>query len=50
MAYTSQGGSRTFTELLANAGLVSPFDEACLRTACDKAHIWLQNCDLSDIA
>ena len=50
MAYTSQGGSRTFTDLLANAGLVSPFDEACLRTACDKAHIWLQNCDLSDIA
>ena len=50
MAYTSQGGSVTFKELLANAGLVSPFDEACLREACERASIWLEACDLSDIA
>ena len=50
MAYTSQGGSVTFKELLANAGLVSPFDEACLREACERASTWLEACDLSDIA
>ena len=41
MAYTEQGGSRTFTELLANAGLESPFDEATLRGVCEKAKAWL---------
>ena len=49
MAYTSQGGSRTFTDLLANADLVSPFDEACLRGVCKKAHEWLEACDLTGI-
>ena len=49
MAYTKQGGSRTFTELLQNAGLDSPFDEKCLRTVCEKAAQWLQNFDLSGI-
>lgn len=28
MAYTRQGGSRVFTELLKNADLVSPFEES----------------------
>ena len=37
MAYTRQGGSRVFTELLANAGLESPFEESCLRSVCAKA-------------
>lgn len=37
MAYTRQGGSRVFTELLANAGLESPFEESCLRGVCAKA-------------
>lgn len=41
MAYTRQGGSRTFTELLKNAGLESPFDEKCLRTVCETATEWL---------
>ena len=41
MAYTRQGGSRTFTDLLANAELVSPFDEACLKTVCAAAEKWL---------
>ena len=41
MAYTRQGGSRTFTELLKNAGLDSPFDEKCLRTVCEAAGAWL---------
>ena len=36
MAYTCQGGSKVFTELLKNAGLESPFDEACLRGVCEK--------------
>ena len=49
MAYTKQGGSRTFTDLLKNAGLVTPFDEECLRTVCETATKWLQDFDLSGI-
>ena len=49
MAYTEQGGSRTFTELLANAGLESPFDEATLRGVCEKAKAWLDAYDLTGI-
>ena len=49
MAYTKQGGSRTFTELLANAGLVSPFDEECLKTVCSTAKSWLENYDMTGI-
>ncbi len=49
MAYTRQGGSKVFTELLANAGLVSPFDPACLRGVCEKASQWLDAYDLTGI-
>ena len=45
MAYTVQGGSRTFTQLLANAGLSSPFDEATLRKVCETADRWLDSFD-----
>lgn len=50
MAYTEQGGSRTFTELLKNAGLDSPFEESCLRFVCETAKDWLAAFDLSGIA
>ncbi len=46
MAYTKQGGSRVFTELLKHAGLESPFDESCLKGVCEKAREWLENYDL----
>ncbi len=49
MAYTEQGGTRTFTDLLKYAELDSPFDEKCLREVCEKANAWLQSLDLSDI-
>ena len=49
MAYTRQGGTVTFKELLANADMVSPFDEACLRGVCERAHDWLANYDLTGI-
>ncbi|MBQ9058875.1 MAG: hypothetical protein IJ125_06800, partial [Atopobiaceae bacterium] len=49
MAYTRLGGTRTFTELLEEAGLPSPFDEKCLQDACLKAHEWLEGYDLSGI-
>ncbi len=49
MAYTRQGGSRVFTELLANAGLESPFEESCLKGVCAKAGAWLDAYDLSGI-
>ena len=49
MAYTKQGGSRTFTELLKNADLVTPFDEACLKGVCEAATKWLNDFDLTGI-
>ena len=49
MKYTEQGGSRVFTELLENAGLETPFGEACLRGVCQVANQWLTECDLGDI-
>ena len=49
MAYTVQGGSRTFTELMKNAGLVTPFDEACLKGVCEAASEWLSHFDLTGI-
>lgn len=50
MAYTRQGGSTVFTELLKNAGLESPFDEKCLRGVCAKAEEWLKNFDISTLS
>ena len=49
MAYTRQGGSRVFTELLKNAGLESPFDENCLRGVCQAASACLDSFDLTGI-
>ena len=49
MAYTVQGGSRVFTELLKNAGLESPFEESCLRGVCETAKQWLEAFDLRGI-
>ena len=46
MAYTKQGGSHTFTELLKHAGLKTPFEEECLRTVCEAAKKWLDSFDL----
>ena len=49
MAYTEQGGSRVFTELLKNAGLDSPFEESCLQGVCETAKDWLDSFDLGGI-
>lgn len=49
MAYSLQGGSRTFTELLSNAGLESPFGDACLKEVCEAADAWLSSFDTSSI-
>ena len=49
MAYTKQGGTKTFTELLSYAGLESPFEEETLHSVCRKAAEWLSNYDLSGI-
>lgn len=43
MAYTRQGGSRVFTELLKNAGLESPFGDKCLKDVCQAANRWLES-------
>ena len=42
-------GSKTFTDLLKNAGLESPFDEKCLRGVCAEAEKALGDFDLSGI-
>lgn len=49
MAYTVQGGSRTFVDLLKNADLKTPFDEDCLREVCETATKWLADFDLAGI-
>lgn len=49
MAYALQGGSETFTKLLSNAGLESPFDESCLKKVCAKAEKALDSFDLRGI-
>ena len=49
MAYTVQGGSCVFTDLMANAGLDSPFGETCLKTVCETAKQWLADFDMSGI-
>ena len=49
MAYTEQGGSKVFTELLKNAKLESPFEESCLRGVCETAAKWLDDYDMSGI-
>ena len=49
MAYTRQGGSRVFSELLQNANLTSPFEESCLRGVCETAKDWLDHYDLAGI-
>ncbi|MCQ2555161.1 MAG: M3 family oligoendopeptidase [Clostridia bacterium] len=43
MKYTMQGGSKTFTELLKNADMVSPFEGSCLKDVCETAGKWLDN-------
>ncbi len=49
MAYTKQGGSRTFVELLQNAGLKTPFDPECLKRVCEAADRFLDAYDLRGI-
>ena len=49
MAYTSQGGSDTFVNLLKKAGLDTPFDEKCLRDVSSAAKKWLDGFDLTGI-
>lgn len=49
MAYTRQGGSAVFTELLKNAGLDNPFEESCLREVCAVARQWLEDYDLEGL-
>ena len=47
MAYTLQGGSATFKELLNNAGLDSPFEPNTLREVCESAGKWLEDFEKS---
>jgi M3 family oligoendopeptidase len=49
MAYTVQGGSRTFVELLRGAALSTPFDEETLKGVCETAEKWLDGYDLTGI-
>ena len=49
MAYTKQGGSKVFTELLNNAQLVSPFGDSCLKVVCETAAKWLDDYDMTGI-
>ena len=50
MAYTKQGGSAVFTDLLKNAGLDNPFGDKCLKEVCAAARKWLEEYDLEGLA
>lgn len=49
MAYTIPAGTKTFTQLLEGAGLLSPFGDECLSRVCDTAMKWLKAYDLSGL-
>lgn len=49
MAYTRPAGTKTFKELVAGAGLDSPFGEAAMKTIAEAAGKWLEGYDLSGI-
>ena len=50
MDYTKLGGSMVFTQLLADAGLRSPFDPECLKEIAQEAKDFLDTFDLTGIA
>ena len=50
MTFAKQGGSMHFRDLLATAGLPSPFDEETLRSVCDRAARFLKDYDRSGIS
>lgn len=49
MTYTRPAGTKTFKELVAGAGLASPFGEEALRTIAEAASRWLGEYDLEGI-
>ena len=49
MAYTKQGGTHTFTDLLKNAGMDSPFEGDTLKTVAEAAKKWLDAYDMTGI-
>ena len=49
MNYTSMGGSKTFTEMLKEAGIASPFEGETLQKVCAKAEAYLKNYNLEGI-
>ena len=49
MAYTRQGGSKVFTELLQGADLGSPFEEETLKGVCEQAGKFLDEFDMTGL-
>lgn len=49
MAYTRQGGSDTWINMLKNAGLDSPFESDTLQNVAAEAGRWLRDFDITDI-
>ena len=49
MAYTTLGGTKTFTELLSAAGLGNPFGDETLSKVCQTADAYLAGYDLTGI-
>ena len=49
LAYTNLGGTMVFTDLLAHAGLRSPFDPECLKEVAEKVGVYLDSIDTTEI-
>lgn len=45
LRFTHAGGTKTFTELLKEAGLPSPFEEGGVRAVCEQVEKKLQSCE-----
>lgn len=45
LALCNLGGSRSFTELVASAGLLSPFEDGCIRSVIGDIESWLNGID-----
>lgn len=49
MAYTRPAGTKNFRELVAGAGLDSPFEDGALRKVAERANKWLESYDLDGL-
>jgi hypothetical protein len=43
--FASKGGSKSFTELVKEANLISPFEDSCVKSVMDEIEVYLDSID-----